>query len=427
MQMLLLAPFLLVHAVSAATPLSKVVELLDDMIAKADAEMKAESVRFSAFDQWCGDQTRVKNNEIAAATEKIAMLAAKIEKAEGAIRRLTDRIEELEEDVGRWHKDTKSATDVRNREANDYAESLDALDGALAVLKKRANKIPQAELAQALLQVNKIRMVPDESRRALSAFLQMSQPNVEEMPSKYLERDASQDAYGYEFQSGGVVDILEKLKDEFSTKKYELDHEELSAQHAFEDIAQLLNDNIENGNHEIQKKTERRAQIQQEKADLEEEKAQTEADRAEDQKYLDETKGLCAQKSQDFDSRQKLRAQELDALGEAIEIMQGDDVSGSAKKHLPSLMAVGDGRGAALAQLRSGAENHLQARVSAMLAEHAKRYNSRVLALASQQVAANPFVKVKKMIKDLISTLMQEATEETEHKGWCDTELTVNK
>merc|ERR1719291_1020969 len=31
------------------------------------------------------------------------------------------------------------------------------------------------------------------------------------------------------------------------------------------------------------------------------------------------------------------------------------------------------------------------------------------------------------MIKDLIVKLMEEATSETEHKGWCDTELTTNK
>merc|ERR1719440_2298076 len=31
------------------------------------------------------------------------------------------------------------------------------------------------------------------------------------------------------------------------------------------------------------------------------------------------------------------------------------------------------------------------------------------------------------MIKDLISKLMEEATAEAEHKGWCDTELTTNK
>jgi len=46
------------------------------------------------------------------------------------------------------------------------------------------------------------------------------------------------------------------------------------------------------------------------------------------------------------------------------------------------------------------------------------------LAVAAE---ANPFVKVKKMIKDLMVKLMEEATSETEHKGWCDTELTTNK
>merc|ERR1740123_1861805 len=57
----------------------------------------------------------------------------------------------------------------------------------------------------------------------------------------------------------------------------------------------------------------------------------------------------------------------------------------------------------------------------------AKACNSRLLTLASQSVAANPFVKVKKMIKDMISKLVQESTAEIEHKGWCDTELTTNK
>merc|ERR1719409_2178588 len=46
--------------------------------------------------------------------------------------------------------------------------------------------------------------------------------------------------------------------------------------------------------------------------------------------------------------------------------------------------------------------------------------------MISQRVAEDPFTKVKKMIKDLIVKLMEEATAETEHKGWCDTEVTTN-
>jgi len=231
----------------------------------------------------------------------------------------------------------------------------------------------------------------------LMAFLQEDQPNVEEMPDKQLFNEAPQ-AYGYEFQSGGVIDILEKLKEEFETKKYDLDKEEMTNEHGFEQIKQWLTDSGENANHEIQKKTELRAQTQELKAGHEGDKTQTESDRAEDQKYLDETTALSAQKTADFEARQKLRAEELDAINKALEIMNSDDVKGSGDKHLPSF-----------------------------LSDRAKAYNSRLLTLASQGVAANPFVKVKKMIKDMISKLVQEQTEETEHKGWCDTELTTNK
>merc|ERR1712217_56715 len=38
-----------------------------------------------------------------------------------------------------------------------------------------------------------------------------------------------------------------------------------------------------------------------------------------------------------------------------------------------------------------------------------------------------PFRKIKKMIKDLIVRLMEEANEEAEHKGWGDTELSTNE
>jgi predicted nuclease with TOPRIM domain len=53
--------------------------------------------------------------------------------------------------------------------------------------------------------------------------------------------------------------------------------------------------------------------------------------------------------------------------------------------------------------------------------------NSRVLAAVATHASDDPFQKVKKMIKDLITRLMEEANDEAEHKGWCDTELSTNE
>merc|ERR1711981_1299448 len=68
-----------------------------------------------------------------------------------------------------------------------------------------------------------------------------------------------------------------------------------------------------------------------------------------------------------------------------------------------------------------------QNRVAQYLQAQATKLNSRVLSAIAVRVSDDPFKKVKKMIKDLIVRLMEEANEEAEHKGWCDTELSTNE
>jgi uncharacterized protein YoxC len=183
---------------------------------------------------------------------------------------------------------------------------------------------------------------------------------------------------------------------------------------------------MSNAEHEINKKTTLRAETEQQKEEDEGELAQTTQDRNEDQSYLDDMTALCQVKTQDFEARQKLRTEELAAIGKAIEIMSSDTVAGSGEKHLPQFLQVGSKR-KALLQIKSNQQSPVQAQLAEFLKERARQSGSTLLSQVAQSVAADPFKKVKKMIKDLISKLMQEATEEAEHKGWCDTELTTNK
>merc|ERR1719333_1047138 len=57
----------------------------------------------------------------------------------------------------------------------------------------------------------------------------------------------------------------------------------------------------------------------------------------------------------------------------------------------------------------------------------AKRLNSNLLSSIALKGQADPFVKIKKMIQDMVDKLMEEANDEAEHKGFCDTEMGTNK
>merc|ERR1719386_436145 len=128
------------------------------MKAKGISAKNDEETRFSAFSQWCTNTKKAKTDEIQAGNQKIEKLNAGIEKAAVLISKLTDRILELEEDVGRWKKDEKSASTVREAEradftatVTDYTESIDAVSGAIVVLKKQAHDRAQADLIQTSL------------------------------------------------------------------------------------------------------------------------------------------------------------------------------------------------------------------------------------------------------------------------------------
>ena len=143
-----------------------------------------------------------------------------------------------------------------------------------------------------------------------------------------------------------------------------------------------------------------------------------------DTAYLEDLTATCAHKSSDFESRQQLRAEEIEAIEKAIEIISSGAVAGSAEKHLPQLV-----QKSAFAQLRAESNNNEAAfaKVAAFLQKKSEALGSHILALIATKAGEDPFKKVKDMIKDLIVKLMEEAAEEAEHKAWCDTELSSNE
>jgi len=233
------------------------------------------------------------------------------------------------------------------------------------------------------------------------------------------------EANAYEFQSSSIIDMLEKLLDKFIDKRTTLQKEEMNAKHAFDMLVQDLKAQIDQADSSSKDKSENKAATLQSKATAEGDLTDTTATKNEDSKYLSDLTATCTQKASDFESRQQLRAEEIVAIEKAIEILSSAAVSGAATKYLPSSLA--QKKSSALVQLRADGHPEGQKFVAQFLQNKAQQLNSRVLAAVAARAAEDPFAKVKKMIKDLIVRLMEEANEEAEHKGWCDTELAVNE
>merc|ERR1719158_1829493 len=322
------------------------------MLEKGKSEKHEEQVQFAAYKQFCDDTTAEKKRAIAEAEETIEMLKADIQKYAADAEQLAKEIAEHEEDIAVWTGDIKAATKVREIEKTDYdathkdySESVEALQMAIAVLKKQAYDRKQAASLVQVSSLKNLNLIPDEAKRAIDAFLAQD-PEAGEGDAG-LAVTASE-ANAYEFQSHGIIEMLEKLLDKFIDERTTLEKEEMNARHAFEMLMQDLKAQIEQATQDRDEKAATKAKKLQAKAEAEGDLQDTITTRDADAKYLADLTATCEQKAADFESRQQLRAEEIEAIQKAIEIISSAAVSGNAEKHLPTLVQT---KAASLAQL----------------------------------------------------------------------------
>mmetsp|Transcript_59817 Transcript_59817/g.129594 ORF Transcript_59817/g.129594 Transcript_59817/m.129594 type:complete len:678 (-) Transcript_59817:45-2078(-) len=401
---------------TAVTPVAKVLDMLSELLTKGQAEKKDEEVRYSAFQQWCSSTKSEKDRTIKAASDAITQLEADIAKATADADRLGQEIAELDASINGWELNVKNSTAVRKKEHTDYSathqdysESIDAIARALQTLKARTADVPQS-----LIEVQRVAAshLSSDARLALDSFLQ-------------TQRGAQPKPNAYEFQSQDVIDMLEKLKIRFQDERLVAQKEEMNRKHAFELMMEKLANSIKHAEDARAEKAQMKARMQEDAAEAKGDLAETSAAKGADEAYLRDAMSNCEQKANDYESRQKLRSQELEALQKAIDIISSEQVSGAAETHLPALSQLS--RGASLAQLRSTVHPASQDQAAEYLLGQAKKVGSELLETMAGRLGEDPFTKVKQMIKDLLTKLMEEANSEADHKAWCDSELATNE
>jgi len=160
----------------------------------------------------------------------------------------------------------------------------------------------------------------------------------------------------------------------------------------------------------------------EEKAKTQEDMDQETKEKDADNNFLKQLTDECQTKAEDWDQRSKTRAGELKALSEALTALE----SGAAEQYSANKKLTLTQQSASFLQLRGTSQQALKVaatmKAENMLANAGRNLQSPILSIMSMKVklAADHFVKVRGLIKDLIERLEKDAEAEATQKGMCD-------
>jgi len=422
-------------------PVEKVLSMLSDLQAKIVREGQAAQKTYDEFAEWCEDRSRNVGFEIKDGKAEVSEQTATIESSTADIQSLNAKIEELADALTVDESDLKAATGIREKEAADFAatekdllETIDTLERAILILEKEMKKG-----GAALVQMQK---AGGNLVEALSAMVDASLINSQDAAKlTALVQDSSSDedddagapaAAVYKGHSSGIIDTLEGLLDKAKESLAKARDTETSSNNNFQMLKQSLEDEIKVGNKDLAATKKSLAGAQGTKATAEGDLAEASKGLAEDEATLKTLHQDCLEKSNDFEAETKSRGEELTALSTAKKII-AEATSGADS------LAYGLDQESFL-QISSVSENALQTTADLanfeavrLVRDLARKTGDAALTqLATRMAAAvrrakagtaDPFAKVKELIKGMIETLLKDAQADASHKAYCDKEL----
>jgi len=425
-----------------SSPVTKVVELMNNMAVQGQKEIQAEKVQFATYSQWCKMTREKKTAAIDEAGDEIESMKADIDKLTADAERLSSEIAGHQKDIESLSQQTDEITKVRGQEAadykaaaKDYAESISALSRATATLKKQAYDRKQAakdasdEAQESLLELSPLGTLHSQSsvqevHDVLSAFIQQNKKSMAGKP----------EAAGYGFQSNGIIKMLSELQDKFHAEKVDLEKAEFDKKSSFEVTKASLQNQADAEKKDLDKKSVFKQKKLGAKAKLDDQLATTTDTKKSDEEYLEEISTTCDQKAIDFKARQKLRSEELEAINKAVEVMSSGDVMGNEQKHLwKSFMQTKSKSETSLAVLRlKQARGDVKEKITFFLQHEAERIQSAALskmalALSTQADGDSTMTMIKNMLTKLLDDLQQTALSDQTKKDACNKKLAVNK
>lgn len=428
----------------AGNAVSQVVTLLDNLQLKAQEDLHAEDVQFATFATWSNVTITQKTAELAEENQQIKDTNDNINSLQAKMDKLNQDITDLTNDILRYTNDLNQATQARATSHEeflahykDYNESLDALASATATVKAKAvdkSQVAAGALLQvsALLELESLRNPSHMNKDALASFRQLLEPEALtflQVDSEVMDEPVVK---GYENHMEPILEMFGNLTAKFTQEVFDLKAAETQKEHEFDLLKADMQNQINTASATKDSKNGALAAATADQASAKQTLVDITNERDATSQYLKDTTTTYQIKTSDYKTRHKLRVDELNAMKQALTILNSDDVTGSAGRNTAALLQVRRERrhvlykATSLIQLRGAKQVPLKLRLMEFLQQQGQSIGSRVLMALAAHVSDDPLAQVKTMIQGVITQLESEHRGEADHVNWCAGELQTN-
>lgn len=413
---------------ASANPIRKIVTLLQDMSKEVEAEGAKEKELFDKFMCFCNGNNGAMTKKVSDLKSAIETYSSKVESEKAEKAQLEQEIPVHKEEFAGAQDDLAKALMMRNKENAEYEETSADLKTNIAAL---AGAIPSLEKGM-----------------GGSAFVQMPGVNIKAIRAMFSAQsdhvnsyDRSQvmsflDQKENDPGSGQIVGIMKAMKDDMEKSLSEAEASEADAVKGYGELKAAKDTEAAASKKAAQTKSKRAGELELTIVQNADGLDDSTKELADTEKFLATLDAQCVEKQKEWATRSKIRAEEVEAISQAISILNDDDALDVFKKAAPSVLVQTNNNFGFLQGRHDRASLLEKARIRITAA--AQIYSSKRLSLlafslnskiklAQKANSKADFTEITKMIDDMVTVLTAQQADDEKHKSFCEAEIAKNE
>jgi len=429
---------------SEASPLGKVVELMDVLKEHLDEDTMKDGDNYAAYAEMTVRDIAAGKQTIAETKEKISTLQTDLDEEDASRQQMNRDLEAAANELSKGETELATTKAEREKEHKEFIQSDEVFDSSIDQLKRSlevlGKQFQSKQSGAALLAVaTKLKSTLQSADFSLTTsqqdmireFLHLATArDHSQQPPSFLQVKTSQhdtaeapDEGEYQSQSSPVIDTLQKVETKTKENKDKAMQVEQKAVDDFKKLEEQLQTQINTA------KT-RMDTLKTQIAESEQRSSESTADLLAAKELLKATQKHVELLEQDFRSKTRAfkeralkRSDELTAVNEGIQILTSE----TAKRFM-SKQSIGTAEAPQVGGAASFIQISSETRSKAL---HVLQtvHNSGLVLLALQSQSnlgsqEDPFAKVKSMIKQMLDKLVGEANKDADQNAFCESEMT---